>query len=99
MVGRGGDVVDRKVKSPMRDGFEEWVHAAALWESSNALQSADRPAVEGPGLGYDAWLVEKKVRVKHVPWEDEMDVGDSCCFGTRTVEVGRDCIWKLHGGV
>ena len=98
MVECGGDVVD-KLKSPTRDGFEEWVRAAALWESSNALRSADRPAVGTAGLGYDAWLVEKKVRVKHVPWEDGTDVGDSCCFGTRTVEVGRDCIWKLHGGV
>jgi hypothetical protein len=33
-------------------------------------------------------------------WED--DVGDSCCFGTRTVrtmEIGMDCVWRIHGGV
>lgn len=32
----------------------------------------------------------------------EYDVGDSCCFGTRTVrtmEFGMDCVWRMHGGV
>jgi hypothetical protein len=27
------------------------------------------------------------------------DFGDGCCFGTKTVQVGMDCVWKLHGGV
>jgi hypothetical protein len=39
---------------------------------------------------------ERKVKVH---WDDEGELGDSCCFGTRTVEVGLDCVWKLHGGV
>lgn len=46
---------------------------------------------------YDAWLLEKKVRVR-THWAEE-DVGDSCCFGTRTVDMGMDCIWKLPGGI
>lgn len=46
---------------------------------------------------YDNWLLEKKVRIRS-DWGEE-DVGDSCCFGTRTVDMGMDCIWKLHGGV
>jgi hypothetical protein len=46
---------------------------------------------------YDSWLLEKKVRVRSA-WAEE-DVGDSCCFGTRTVDTGMDCMWKLHGGI
>ena len=46
---------------------------------------------------YDSWLLEKKVRVRTY-WAEE-DVGDSCCFGTRTVDMGMDCIWKLPGGI
>lgn len=46
---------------------------------------------------YDTWLLEKRVKFRS-DWGDE-DVGDSCCFGTRTVDMGMDCIWKLHGGV
>ena len=46
---------------------------------------------------YDTWLLEKRVKFRS-DWGDE-DVGDSCCFGTRTVDMGVDCIWKLHGGV
>lgn len=46
------------------------------------------------------WAREPKVKVhKSDEWIDEGDLGDSCCFGTRTVEVGLDCVWKLHGGV
>ena len=36
---------------------------------------------------YDDWLLQKRVRARK-SWVDE-DVGDSCCFGTRTVEGGR----------
>lgn len=46
---------------------------------------------------YDTWLLEKRVKFRS-DWGEE-DVGDSCCFGTRTVDMGMDCIWKLHGGV
>jgi hypothetical protein len=44
----------------------------------------------------EEWQAEPKVKVH---WDDEGELGDSCCFGTRTVEVGLDCVWKLHGGV
>jgi hypothetical protein len=44
-----------------------------------------------------------KPRVKIQTWDDdEGELGDSFCFGTRTVETidfGLDCVWKLHGGV
>lgn len=39
---------------------------------------------------YDSWLLDSKVRT---PWLIEEDVGDSCCFGTRTVDVGTAWIW------
>lgn len=45
------------------------------------------------------WLAEKRVKVRGETAWDEEDLGDSCCFGTRTVEIGVDCVWKLHGGV
>lgn len=54
---------------------------------------------EGKDPEYDDWLIERKVKVCADAWEMEEDLGDSCCFGTRTVEVGLNCIWKLHGGV
>jgi hypothetical protein len=42
---------------------------------------------------------EPRVNVQKKEWYDEGELGDSCCFGTRTVDVGLDCVWKLHGGV
>jgi hypothetical protein len=42
---------------------------------------------------------EPKVNVQKKEWYDEGELGDSCCFGTRTVDMGLDCVWKLHGGV
>jgi len=66
--------------------------------------------------GYDSWLLERRVKVSPSAHDDndnwmnllgdsEGDVGDSCCFGTRTVQVGAavaaasaaDCVWKMHG--
>jgi hypothetical protein len=55
--------------------------------------------VEGRGEGYDDWLLERKVKVKDGGWDDGEEQGDSFCFGTRTVDMGMDCVWKLHGGV
>jgi hypothetical protein len=48
---------------------------------------------------YDDWLLQRKVKTPRRDDWDEEDLGDSCCFGTRTVETGLDCVWKLHGGV
>jgi hypothetical protein len=48
---------------------------------------------------YDDWLLQRKVKTSRRDDWDEEDLGDSCCFGTRTVETGLDCVWKLHGGV
>ena len=54
------------------------------------------------GLNGRDGVGEVKVGIRHEYAGDdfmEEELGDSCCFGTRTVRVGRDCIWKLHGGV
>jgi len=58
-----------------------------------------REVEEKISTGYDDWLLERKVRVPRDPVYGDGEVGDSCCFGTRMVDVGRDCVWKLHGGV
>lgn len=47
---------------------------------------------------YDNMKTNAKVSIDHGK-HDEEELGDSCCFGIRTVEAGVDCIWKLHGGV
>lgn len=47
----------------------------------------------------DDWTRERKVRIRRDEWDEEAELGDSCCFGVRTVQTGRDCVWKLHGGV
>jgi hypothetical protein len=50
---------------------------------------------------YDEWLLGQKgdevKEVKEPAWEE--DVGDSGCWGSRTVDVGLDCVWKMHGGI
>lgn len=43
---------------------------------------------------YDEWGLEREEDAL-----EEDDVGDSCCIRTRVVEVGSDCIWRVHGGV
>lgn len=53
-------------------------------------------AEKAEGADKEEWQAERKVKVH---WDDEGELGDSCCFGTRTIEVGLDCVWKLHGGV
>jgi hypothetical protein len=63
-----------------------------LRESAERVDNIDKRPQE-----YDNWLLEKKVKVRNT-WNEE-DVGDSCCFGTRTVDMGMDCVWKLHGGI
>jgi hypothetical protein len=60
-------------------------------------KSKEHEVVQQRPPEYDSWLLEKKVLVR-TPWAEE-DVGDSCCFGTRTVDMGMDCIWKLPGGI
>ena len=51
------------------------------------------------GAGYDGWLLERKVKIpKRFEW-DEGELGDSCCFGVRTVEIGMDGVRNLHGGI
>lgn len=48
---------------------------------------------------YDDWLLARKVKIPMVDDWNEGELGDSCCFGVRTVEFNRGCVWKLHGGV
>lgn len=99
-VFKSSNLVDEAKEVPLRDGFQEWVEAAALWQSVNT--SRNEPV--NKGIGYDEWLIEKKVKIKEdailsQDLDGYSDVGDSCCFGTRTVQTGRDCAWKLHGGI
>jgi hypothetical protein len=47
----------------------------------------------------EEWLQEPKVKVQHRQWYDEQELRENSCFGTRTVDIGMDCVWKLHGGV
>jgi hypothetical protein len=89
-----------------RDGFAEWVEAAALWEGVNQSRREERdtarpdptPAPDTTPVhspGYDDWLLEKRVRFRAQDevWDADfdgdadVDVGDSCCFGTRTVQT------------
>lgn len=53
------------------------------------------------GGGEADWQTQPRVKVRNmnINEDEEGELGDSCCFGTRTVEVGLDCVWKLHGGL
>jgi hypothetical protein len=58
---------------------------------------------------------EKEVKKEKEKEEEELqagaqweyNVGDSCCFGTRSVSRvaqemefwQRDCVWRMHGGI
>lgn len=57
--------------------------------------------MKGVEDGYDKWLLANEVyegqEKEEALWEQ--DVGDSCCWGVRTVDIGMDCVWKIHGGV
>lgn len=47
--------------------------------------------------GRESWLLEKKVKIsRRDEWLDG-DLGDSCCFGTRTIQRGSETPWKLYG--
>lgn len=48
---------------------------------------------------YDDWLLERKVRIRQRDSRDEGELGNSCCFGTKVVDISMDCVWKLHGGI
>lgn len=50
-----------------------------------------------PEIRYDAWLKERKVSVPVGDEWIEGELGDSCCFGTRTVQFGRECPWTITG--
>ncbi len=69
--------------------------ASLSFEQEDTLLASKKQDVGGN----DNWQSQRKVKIlKPFAFEDE-ELGDSCCFGTRTVEFGVDCIWKLHGGV
>jgi hypothetical protein len=45
---------------------------------------------------------DAKVQIRHEYAENgfvEGELGYSCCFGTRIMRIGDDCVWKPHGGV
>lgn len=88
--------IDTEGRKEVRDGFREWVEAASLLSDSN---HAFRTSHKTSGIGHDTWLLEKKVKVLAEMFDNTLDLGDSCCFGTRTVEVGKDFVERLYGGV
>lgn len=80
------DAVEARLRAAESLGYEV---------TRNTVEKKEHVSTRPPS--YDNWLLERKVRFRN-DWDDE-DVGDSCCFGTRTVDMGMDCIWRLHGGV
>lgn len=57
------------------------------------------PATQKHDVVYDAWLFERKVKIMNMPdWAKE-ELGDSCCFGTRTVETSMNDVRRLHCGI
>lgn len=99
------EVRDEEERGKKRDGWAEWLEAAALWEGADngahyrhryqhQSESESTTKTSDMGIGYDSWLLEKKVKIRShhhhdaSSWaveEDGLDVGDSCCFGIRTV--------------
>lgn len=47
----------------------------------------------------DDWLLARTIKTPALDIWDEGELGDSCCFGVRTVESSTDSVWKMHGGV
>lgn len=82
-----------------------WSAFGASLSSELGFEDRGREEVSGLGDGgkmedvpNNDWLSTRKVKVHNMEY-DEGELGDSCCFGTRTVEAGLGCVWKLHGGV
>jgi hypothetical protein len=74
--------------------------ASLNFEEASKSDTTDHIVDEQNGdESYDDWLLQRKVKTPRGDEWDEGELGDSCCFGTRTVEIGMDCVWKLHGGV
>lgn len=80
--------------------FEEERHSEHGHEEFSPTALAAQETIS-KGEGYDHWLLERKVRLPRRDDWHEGELGDSCCFGTRTVEssMARDCIWKIHGAI
>jgi hypothetical protein len=70
-------------------------------EHEHGLVAVEDEEGERDERGYDDWLLQRKVKIPQRDEWDEGELGDSCCFGTRTVKsaVGMDCVGKLHGGI
>ena len=80
-----------------------WVQAwtSSVFEASFSFEYGDAGLVDKKQNHSRTgdWQMQRKVKIsKSIGWDDE-ERGDSCCFGTRSVEFGMDRIWKLHGGV
>lgn len=67
-------------------------------EANGTRETQETP--EGGDGVYDDWLLERKIKTRRLDdcWDTE-ELGDSCCFGTRTVEFGMDRVSKVHRGV
>jgi len=94
-----------------RNGESGLFHIPKDEEEQDADGVAETEKMQNPdGGNYDSWLLQRRVKIKR-PHHDDVDwmsllgdgdgdeLGDSCCFGTRTVQFGTDddCIWKMHG--
>jgi hypothetical protein len=83
----------------MWSGFGASLSFEVECELEHELVAVEDGKGERDERGYDDWLLQRKVKLPRRDDWDEGELGDSCCFGTRTVDVGMDCVWQLHGGI
>jgi hypothetical protein len=65
-------------------------------ELESRLGERNTTIENGAGESQD-WRTMRKVKV--VNWNENTEPKGSRCFGTKMAEEGRDCVWKLHGGI
>jgi hypothetical protein len=76
----------------MWSAFEESLSS----ELESRLGEGNIKIEDGEGGNQD-WRTVRRVRVAY--WDEGTEMRGSRCFGTKMAEEGRDCVWKLHGGV
>lgn len=100
LVESGGGMAGWGEKDVEKDSVEKAVahahgdapHGTALTEKTEAVSRDISPPSHTPPdpQKYDDWLLQRRVRIRK-PWTEfdelgaDVDVGDSCCFGTRSV--------------
>jgi hypothetical protein len=76
--------------------------ASSSFESESSIDDISEREVEGDWNNQRRtdWHMQRKIKtLKKEQWDEVSDLGDSCCFGTRTLEMGQHCVWKLPGGI